>query len=126
MVDKMKSYIIPFVFLVAVITGCKSDSVEERNLICIVPDTVSYRNDVQPILTDRCANCHFDATIGSFTDYIATTNAISNSTVDDFKMRITHSDSISASKWMPLDAAKMDDCSIEKILRWIDQGMNDN
>lgn len=122
----MKKYIIPVAIVVSVVYGCKSDSVEELNPICEIADTVSYRNDVQPILTNRCANCHNDATIGSFTDYIGTTNSISNSTVEEFKMRITHSDSINATKWMPLDAPKMDDCSIQIILRWIDQGMNDN
>ena len=62
--------LIPFLFLIPLIwSGCYYDNLEEISLAnktgndsCIVPDTVSYAADIQPILNSRCgsgdATCH--------------------------------------------------------------------
>lgn len=126
-----KVLLVIVVILPFIMNGCYYDNFGEVNPVvqdsCIVPDTVSYANDIAPIITSSCgpgnANCHSGAGVGApLGSYVALTSEIANES--DFMDRINRT--TTSDKWMPKDLPKLTDCKIQKIQRWIDQGQRDN
>lgn len=138
--------LIPLLFLIPLVwSGCYYDNLEELSLSnktgndsCIVPDTVSYAADIQPILNSRCGSgdvaCH-DASnaisgggsSGSFVNYSDSYETINDRGPVDFMQRVNHDPGISSSKYMPKGtSAKIEACSIQKLQKWIDQGLQNN
>ncbi|MFM7729106.1 MAG: hypothetical protein ACKO7B_20580, partial [Flavobacteriales bacterium] len=63
----MKKIIAPFFVLASALSGCYYDNFEELNAAellkpCDTSGTMSFQNDIQPILTSRCgtdnSSCH--------------------------------------------------------------------
>jgi hypothetical protein len=87
--------------------------------------TVSFQAGVLPIMSQSCglAGCH-DAGTPSFgynlTLYSGVKLAVSNGRLLG---AIKHEPTFQA---MPKNMPKLDDCSIKKITRWVDQGALDN
>jgi hypothetical protein len=130
----MKKYFLA-VTLIAMITGCYYDNIDELHPNigpCVVPDTISYANDIVPIMTNSCGatdfGCHntsSNSTSGwGLNSHLELTNTVDNT---EFLKVIKHDPSIDAGKWMPKgSSSKIDDCSIQKIENWINQGMQNN
>lgn len=121
----------------AFLSGCYYDNFGEINpvltdTVCVIPDTVSFSNDIQPIINSTCGvgdnNCHSGnnstgSGLGNYTDVAA---SISDETPEKTMKRLRHDTSIDPAKWMPKNAAKLSDCKIDKIQKWIDQGLQNN
>lgn len=139
----MKKLLFPLLFIGVSLGSCYYDNVEELNAAdllepCNTPDTPSYANDIQPILDSRCGSgdvaCHnadnslsLGGNSGSLVDYAGTIETINDRGPTDFMQRINHDPAIASTKWMPKGSStKIEACSIEKIQRWIDQGLLDN
>ena len=129
----MKKYFLA-IFIISGLSACYYDNLEELHpqiAPCTVPDTVSYTNDIAPIMTNSCGatdmGCH--NTSGATSGYGLNSHLELTTTVDntEFLKVIKHDPSINSSKWMPKgSSAKIDDCSIQKIENWINQGMQNN
>lgn len=84
---------------------------------------VSYATKVRPLLQAKCFTCHGNG---------ASNGDISLETYDQVKQvastgrllgTISHAAGFSP---MPLGAAKLDECSIEAVKTWIEEGAQDN
>lgn len=91
--------------------------------ICDTLD-VSFSMDVVPIMTANCFSCHSNTNAPDFA------SGIQLEDYDDVKASstlivgaINHSSGFSA---MPLNAEKMDTCSIQTIEAWVHAGSPDN
>ena len=86
-------------------------------------DNLSYKNDILPILENRCYGCHDAASnFGGITleGYSSLRTYVDN---DQLLGVIKHEAGFSP---MPKNAAKLLDCEIEKIETWIGEGAPDN
>ncbi len=90
---------------------------------CDTMNTVSYGGAIQPILDQQCYSCHSGArpsggvAMGTYnTDKAIAINGMLVGT-------IAHASGYSP---MPAGAAKMDDCSIAKIKKWVEEGSPNN
>lgn len=123
---KISSWMI-LIFLSAAFYSCRYDNEEELygDAICDTSN-VTYTNNVKPVLTANCYSCHSTSNAPTFGSGIKLEN------YDDLMVQvnngklvgtITHSPGYPA---MPQGRAKLDDCSIEKILTWINNGAPNN
>lgn len=145
----MKKLLYPLLGLLVITTGCENNYVDESS--CLVPDSVSFINDIQPILVSRCGTndngCHdldngivLNANIdqngdtidlefngnGGLTSYEDVHNILFNCPDNEFMKRIQYDDSVPVTNRMPKGSSKLDDCTINRIQRWFDQGTLNN
>ncbi|MDW3649420.1 MAG: hypothetical protein R8P61_20290 [Bacteroidia bacterium] len=106
-------------------TACAYRSGED-NIVpggCNTPATVSYLNDVLPVLQSSCLGCH-DAAGNAGGIVFDTYNGL-KTIVDNgsFQGAINHD-----AGWepMPRNASKLPDCTLESIQAWIDDGAPEN
>lgn len=116
----MKSIEIGFVLLgvlVLAICSCSKDDTGDYSLSINCTDTVSYSQDIVPILENNCNGCHNAGAGGySFTDHTETAAnayAILNSLYG-------------TSQLMPLGGPALPDSLIKKVQCWINQGKLNN
>jgi hypothetical protein len=147
----MKKLLLPLLSILLFWIACKDDNVEDLNngpapCTFTATDTAFYGTVIQPIFNASCGTdnngCH-DASNsigqggsnGSLFDYAGTIETLIDCSSDgsldsgavNLMKRVNHDSSIPSSKWMPKGTtSKMDDCSIQKLQRWIDQGLQDN
>jgi hypothetical protein len=146
----MKKLLVPVLFLAATISGCYYDNFEELNAAellkpCDTSGTMSFAEDIQPILTSRCgtdnSSCHdasnSDPYITGANGSLLNYNGVMEVFIDDgnedtaagaarFIARVSHDSIVPTSKWMPLSQPKIESCSILKIRKWIDNGYPNN
>lgn len=113
-------------------SSCYYDNLEELNAAnivpCTIPDSVSYTSDIAPILNASCgssnSSCHsVEGPVNGFialSNYVEVTNAIA---AGEFMNSINHT---GTAQPMPKGGGKLDECSINKIQKWIDQGALNN
>ena len=129
----MKNILAVF-FVILFLSGCYYDNLEELHpgaAVCDTTGVISFSADILPIMIHSCGAqdmaCHnTDQSaggygLGTYTDVM---NTITTS--GTFLTSITHDPSIASSKWMPKNAAKIDDCSIQKIEAWLNRGSLNN
>ena len=116
-----------WILVVAIVaTNCEYDVAEE-----LYPpngcntDNVSYSQDIVPIIDTNCYRCHSEENSGLgagivLEGYDKIEGIATNGTLLGV---IRHEGGFTA---MPLDASKIDDCSINKIEAWIADGAQDN
>jgi hypothetical protein len=118
---------IMLLFLSVAFFSCSYDNEEDLygNEICDT-SSVTYSKTIKPVLTSNCYSCHSTSNAPSFGSGIKLEN------YDDLMVQvnngklvgaITHSPGYSA---MPQGGVKLDDCTIEKIVTWINSGAPNN
>lgn len=112
-------------------SSCYYDNLEELHVgdlkDCVIPETVSYLNDIKPIMNSACGTtngaCHVSPEAANLfiglNTYADVFSSIDNKLMD----AINHNSNASA---MPKGGGKLDDCSISIIQKWIDQGAPNN
>jgi len=115
------------VFLLSLAAACTSDSDEE-----VTPqpqpqqcntENVAFASTVKPILSANCYSCHSTA---------VATNGIVLDTYAGVKKQADNGSLVGAIshaagfKPMPQGGAKLSDCNIAKIKKWVDDGAKDN
>jgi hypothetical protein len=136
----MKNRFLITLMIVAVPTlfyiSCSKSSADQQTPVVTNPggggttttcDTVDmkYAADVVPIMQSRCYSCHGGANTGG-SGGISLDNYSSLKTYADngiLKGNITHAAGFVA---MPFGQPKLDDCTINKILDWINRGALNN
>lgn len=120
-----------FIFLTIIFTtsgimlsSCAKESEEELmgDQVFCADTNVSYTNNIQPILQNNCYECHSTAiaTNGIILDtYVGVTTAINDGYVlPQIKHEVLPN--------MPYGRPKLNDCIIETIEQWVDEGMQNN
>ncbi len=102
--------------------GNNEDDNGDNGALCDT-ENVSFANQVWPVIESSCISCHSGAApiggyrMGNYTELVETINT------GRFLGAIKHESGYSP---MPQGGPKLDDCTIEKIEAWIDDGMPDN
>jgi hypothetical protein len=111
------------------IISCTKSSADEQTVVT-PPGTcdtanMKYATDILPILESRCFRCHGNGNTGASggINLDGYNNLLSYVTSGSVKGNITHA---SGFVGMPFGEPKMDDCTINKILDWINQGAPNN
>jgi hypothetical protein len=119
--------IIPFIAIILfAISGCYYDSQEYLypNITPCDTTNVTYSLSVQPIIYD-CLGCHSNSTAASLGGNVKLQSYA------DVKLRVDDGKLLSSIKWtssyhMPKNAAKLDDCKITIVQKWVDAGAPNN
>lgn len=113
--------IIGAISLKLILVSCTKDKVPpvvktEENKDC--PKTISFANDIMPIINDKCIGCHSEGSgSGEYNNY---------ATISSGAQAILNSLQPSAPNRMPLGGDPLPDSTIQKISCWISQGKKDN
>ena len=104
--------------------SCRTD-VEEELYPCEFIGDVSYSEEIVPILSQNCYQCHSAKAAPGFTDIVLEGHSDLMVKVNDGVLlcAINHR---SCAKEMPLNGDKLDQCLIDKIEVWINEGAKDN
>jgi hypothetical protein len=111
--------LICFIVFIVTVTGCAYVKKDVVVVPCVLPATVSYTTDIAPIIDANCSFCHSAASASS---------GILLDNYDGLKFyadngylygTISHS---SGYRPMPDGGAKLNDCTISIIKKWIDSG----
>ncbi|MFN5346248.1 MAG: hypothetical protein ACK44N_12455 [Bacteroidota bacterium] len=114
----------PLLFILAVVglsTGCYYDNEEYLYGTCDTKN-VTFSKDIKPIIDANCINCHNGGAI-DLTNYSGVKAKINDSTL--YKSISYSYTGANSSKNMP-SSGKLDDCSINKVKAWIDEGALNN
>ncbi len=109
-------------FLVDVtFSACTKDKVQPAPIDTTCADTISFANDILPIMENYCTSCHNVDNVSGGYDL----SNYAGVTVNTGKVlgSVLHDGSASA---MPQGADKIADSLIQKINCWINQGANNN
>lgn len=117
-----KLVIVISIFNIVFITGCRYDKLETMPLTC---DTtfVTFSGSVKPILNAHCIHCHSGNTAPlniRLDSYLAVKSVASSGKLMG---TITHSPGFSP---MPQNDAKLNECKIGTIRKWINEGALNN
>lgn len=121
-----KLFFVVFLFMAGIfVSGCTSNTIDDLvPIVEVGPDLVTYQ-DVAPIFSDNCLNCHSNPpqngapmSLSSFNDVM---NAVLNRGLLD---RISRNDG--ANGLMPLGGPRLSQQSIDLIVRWNEDGLLEN
>jgi hypothetical protein len=112
--------------LVFFLFSCEKDKVTTpivTNTPCVLNDTVSFQNEVFPLISNYCISCHSYSGSGGL-------NLDSYAGVQSFavtgQLYPTLLHDPNGIIMPPLPAAGLDSCEVKLIKRWIDQGALNN
>lgn len=110
-----------FATVVLAASGCFYDiEAELYPAGCIVPETVVYAIDIEPIIAQKCAIgiCHVTSGVapGSFETYEGLLNKVDNGTFEE---------RIFVRQDMP-PSGSLSSCEVQILQKWIDQGALNN
>ena len=83
-------------------------------------DTISFSNDIMPILQANCIGCHDQGNASGGYDFSTYTSVSANSNA------ILNSMKANGYQLMPIGGPALPDSTIQKISCWINQGKQDN
>lgn len=111
--------------LIVISTSCVQENLEEDFGECET-DNVRYSVDIVDMMNANCHACHGAANYQNFGAGINLSTYSSLKVYVDngrFLGAVDHQDGFSA---MPQGRSKMDDCTIDKIKSWINEGAQNN
>jgi hypothetical protein len=126
----MKGLTLAILLLVA-LGGCYNDKYDKVFPSATACDTtnITYSNDIAPIIAANCAiagGCHDVAGSAisghNYTTYAGVKAVASN----DFIITDINWTPISGHNNMPKNGIKLPDCDIDKITKWVNEGVPDN
>lgn len=105
-----------------ILQGARNNFCDENAVPCDT-DNVTFSATVQPIIDQKCKGCHSGN---------QPSGGLALTTYDQIKATGATGKLAGVINWqngyvqMPKDASKLPNCDIEKILKWIDDGMPNN
>lgn len=100
------------------VSACVSHDLGQEAVAYECDGDVSFSNDIQPILNDRCVTCHNSAELGSSHDW--TNPEVFQQHATEAKRRVMLP--LSDADHMPADGTSLNEEEITKIACWADQG----
>ena len=83
-------------------------------------DTISFSNDIMPIIQANCISCHDQGNASGGFDFSSYTSTSANANA------ILNSMKANGYQLMPIGGPALPDSTIQKISCWINQGKQDN
>ncbi len=121
----MKKYLF-IVGTFLLISSCKKDKVPSPKVVpvnCQLEDTISYANQIQPILNNNCLPCHqYPGSGGINLDTYLNVKSIALS--GQLVQSIIHDTNYIIMP--PLPQNQLDSCQIKTVKRWVLQGCLEN
>jgi hypothetical protein len=102
--------------------GCSYDK-ELLTVPCVIEENISFAGKVAPIIENNCFSCHNDNFKLGNISLQGYSNIKKVAASGKLFNVITHAP---GAVKMPKNADKLDDCSINSIKKWIDNGVPDN
>lgn len=121
---KRITFWLTLLFLTIFLISCQYDNEEDLYVDIETCDTINiiYSQSVKPIFAANCYSCHSVGnapTLGSGIDLETYSELMSQVNNERLLGTINHAQGFSP---MPKGESKLDDCSIDKIEAWINQG----
>lgn len=111
-------------FLLLLFNSCTYDNevdyFKDSTNTCDI-ENMSFQTDVYPVISNSCVGCHNNSFASGRINLEGYDNVKKNSEM--ILKTIKHQAGVEP---MPQGAAKLPDCTIEKINAWVDQGMKNN
>lgn len=112
----------PLLFLSMIaLASCSSNSPDDLTERIIIPETVTYTNDVRPIIEDNCIMCHQEPPLNGapmpLIDYAKVKQA-----VQDRGLIGRISKAQGDPDMMPFGGTRLQQEKIDLIIKWRDQG----
>jgi hypothetical protein len=98
--------------------SCTREKVTPTEIQCTT--TISFSNDVVPIIQANCISCHDQGNASGGFDFSSYTSISANSNA------ILNSMKANGYQLMPIGGPALPDSTIQKISCWINQGKQDN
>jgi len=112
-----------FLLVISYLNGCTYQNEEElypKTKECISGE-MSYAKDILPILTNfGCNSCHTTQSSIQLETHSQVLVYVNN------KLLVESIEHINGARPMPEGSGKMDQCSIDKIKKWIEEGAKNN
>jgi cytochrome c5 len=112
--------------LLAVLTGCSYDNVEDLagpRLQCNTPDQVTFARNVSPIFSRNCSSCH-SSTLRSGNFNMDDMAELQTRARSGLLMHVVnHTPGYSQ---MPQGGAKLSACDLETLQKWVSAGAPNN
>jgi|FLOH01.1.fsa_nt_gi hypothetical protein len=116
-----------FVLLVTILSGCEKAYVQSE----VIPDKVSFSTDIVPIFSTSCTSCHSNG--GQFSLLILTSDVAYNQLLSDGwnAPYVNIEDPPSSSLYVKMNSnmppeGLLSFNKIEMILKWIEEGAENN
>lgn len=107
---------LPILALISVtFSGCSEDSVSDLTSTDI-PTSISYQNDVRPIIQNNCLNCHGNPTNFGAPNSLTTYENVKASVLNNLIDRISRPEGTSGA--MPLGGPRLSQNDINIIMAW--------
>lgn len=121
----MKKYIFCLTACLVSISACNYDIGEKLYPKTTACDTtnVTFKNTVQPILANNCVTCHNSSFTQGGVNLDSYTNVAIWAKNGKLYGSIAHNGTASP---MPQGGSKLDDCTIQKVKKWVDNGYPNN
>lgn len=107
-------------------SSCSKTSEDKIAPPCGDTTNVSYSRDIVPILVQNCYECHGGNAAGAngikLDSYIQLKGHVTNNN-NELKSAVTQDGRVTP---MPYGRAKLDDCNLNHILAWMNQGAQNN
>lgn len=128
--------IIFFLFIASLFSACYYDNVQELNPTaglfqkCDTTGTISYSNDIVPILNTNCGttnSCHGVSNTSGYN--LSGYDGLSDQAMNgNLVHSITHDPALTPAQWMPNNCGGcfLNTCSIDKITAWVNRGFPNN
>ena len=110
-----------FIVGLLLLSSCYYDNYDDLAVAGIVCDTVSmkYSVDIVPIMDNSCVSCHSGSVPAGNIDLSTYSNVKVYADGGSLLGSIAHENGYSS---MPKNQNMLDDCTISKVLAWINQG----
>jgi hypothetical protein len=115
---KTKIFGTTLVFGFFLLVSCKKDKVSPTNVNCTT--TISFANDIMPIMQDNCIGCHDQGNASGGYDFSSYTAVSANAVAALGSMKSN------GYQLMPQGGPALPDSVIQKVECWIAQGKQDN
>lgn len=124
----MKNLFLIFTITIFILQSCTYNNEEELypSIIECVTTDMSFSADIKPMLTSKCLLCHSNANFNTIGGGIAIEDYTDVKHYADNGILLGVLNHTSGYSPMPKGSTKVDDCVINQIEAWINDGAKDN
>ena len=119
---KLKNLI--YFFIIASFVGCSYNSEDDLTEEIIIEDFVTYDDNIKPIIDSNCIFCHNNPPVNGAPNSLVTFDNVRDAVENrDLIERISTTD---LSEVMPFGGPRLPQNLIDLIIRWEEEGLQEN